>query len=107
MAGDEVFHPFAHVAAAGFGGAAVDDHGEGVHGLHVDHDRHFHQVAFAVADLVVIEAGIAAGDGFQAIVEIEHDFVEWKFIDDLGAAAHVRQVFLDAAAILAEFQDTA
>ena len=60
-----------------------------------------------MADLVVIEAGIAAGDGFQAIVEIEHDFVEWKFIDDLGAAAHVRQVFLDAAAILAEFQDTA
>ena len=54
-----------HAAAAGFGVAAVDDHAERVDRLLVDQDAHLDEVARAVADLVIVEAGIALGCHFS------------------------------------------
>src|SRR3546814_4244124 len=73
VAGDEVLEPLAHVAASRFGGGAVNDHREGVDRLAVDQDVHLDEIALAVPDLVIVEAGIAAADALQAIVEVEHD----------------------------------
>ncbi len=62
-----------------------------------------------MADLVIVEAGIAAADRFQAVVEVEHDFVQRQLVAELGAGvaagADVGQVLLDAAAVLAELED--
>ena len=44
---------------------------------------------------------------FQPVVEIEHHFVERQFVGDLRAAADISQLFLDAAPVLAQFQDGA
>ena len=107
VAGDQVFQPFAHAAAARLCGAAVDDHAQRVDGVAVDEDAHLHKVAFAVADLVVIERRIAARNAFQTVVKIEHHFVQRQFVDQLRAAADIGQLFLDAAPVLTQFQDAA
>jgi hypothetical protein len=60
VAGDQVFQALAHAAASGLCGAAVDDHAQRIDRVAVDEDAHLHKVAFAVADLVVIERRIAA-----------------------------------------------
>ena len=83
----------------------MDDHAQRVDRLVVDQDAHLDQIAFAQADLFVVEAGIAAADAFQAVVEIEHHFVERQFVADLRAAAHIGQAGLDAAAVLAQLED--
>src|SRR3546814_7316752 len=72
MAGDEFLHPFAHVPPARLGSAGVDDHRQRIDILAVDEDRHLDEIALAVADLVIIEAGVAPADRFQPVVEIEH-----------------------------------
>jgi hypothetical protein len=45
--------------------AAVDHHRERIDRLVVDQDRHLDEVALAVADLVIVEAGIALRDDFR------------------------------------------
>ena len=105
MARDQVLQPLAHAAAAGLGARAVDDHGERVDRLVVDEDAHLDEVAGAVADLVIVETGIAARNALQPVIEIEHHLVERQFIGDLRAAADIGQVLLDAAAVLAQLQD--
>ena len=67
------------------GGAAVDDHAQRVDRLLVDQDAHLDEVAGAVADLLIIEAGIAAADALQPVVEVEHHFVERQLVGQLGA----------------------
>ena len=107
MARDQVLQPFAHAAAAFFGHAAVDDQRQRIDRLVVDEDVHLDEVALAAADLFIVEAGIAAADRFKPVVEIEHHFVQRQFVAHLRAAADIGQVRLDAAAVLAQFQDRA
>jgi hypothetical protein len=107
VAGDEVLQALAHAAAAGLGAGAVDDHAERVDRLAVDQDAHLDEVALAVADLVIVEAGIAAADRFQPVVEVEHHFVQRQLVGELGAAGDIGQVLLNAAAVLAELEDRA
>jgi hypothetical protein len=57
MAGDEVLEALAELAAPGLGGGAVDDHAEGVDRLAAGQAVHPDEVAVAVADLVIFEAG--------------------------------------------------
>ena len=56
---------------------------------------------------VVVEAGVALGHGFQAVVEVEDHLVQRQVVDDHRAGAGVGEVELDAAAVLAELQDVA
>jgi hypothetical protein len=58
-----------------------------------------------VADLVVVEAGIAARDRLQPVVKVEHHLVQGQLVGELGAPGDVGQILLDAAAVLAELQD--
>src|SRR6185312_16028241 len=108
VAGDEVFQALAHAAAAGLGVGSVDDHAQRIDRLVVDEDAHLDEVALAVADLVIVEARIAAADRFQAVVEVEHNFVQRKLVAEHGAGvasgADIGQVLLDAAAVLAELE---
>src|SRR6478672_4783964 len=111
VAGDEVLQALAHAAAARLGIAAVDDHRERVDRLIVDEDAHLHEVAGARADLVIVEAGVAAADRLQPVVEVEHHLVQRKLVAEHGAGvaagADVGQVLLDAAAVLAQLQNRA
>ena len=82
----------------------MDDDCQRIHGLGVDQDRHLHKVALLVVLDIVVEAGIALGDRLQPVIEIKHHFIERQAIDRHGAAAHIGQVLLDAAAVLTQLQ---
>ena len=82
----------------------MDDHAQRVDRVAIDQHAHFYKVAFAVADLVVIERGIAARNALQPVVEIEHHFVERQFIDDLRTTTDIGQLLLNAAPVLTQFQ---
>ena len=88
--------------------AAVHQHGERVDGLAVDQDVHLHQIALAVELHVVVEAGVALRNGFQAVVEIQYHFVERQLVDQHHTVlADVFQLLLDATAVFAELEQTA
>src|SRR3546814_8407139 len=76
VARDQILEALAHTAAAAFGGAAVDDHAERVDRLVVDEEAHLDEVARTVADLVIVEASVAARNALQSVVEVEHDLVQ-------------------------------
>ena len=80
----------------------MGDEAERVDGVAVDHDRDADELAFLVAVHGVVEARIAAADGFEAVVEVEDDLVERQAVDGHGAVADVCQVGLLAAAFVAE-----
>ena len=62
----------------------------------------------AVAREVVVERGVAARYGFQAVVEIEHDLVERQFIHQHdAAAAKVFELLLRAALVLEQLENAA
>ncbi len=82
--------------------ALVHDDAERIDRLGVDQDRHLHQLAFLVAHHLVVEAGIAARDRLQPVVEVEHHFVQRQAIDRHGARAGIGELDLLAAALLAE-----
>ena len=85
----------------------MDDHAQRINRVAIDHDAHLHKVAFAVADLVIIERGIATADALQTVVKVEHHFVQRQFVDDLRAPTDIGQLLLHAAPVLAQFQDGA
>src|SRR3546814_6837783 len=107
MTRDQILEALAHPPAPAFGGRAVDDHAERIDGLGIDEDAHLDEIAVAIADLVIVEARIAAADRFEPIVEIEHDFVERQFVRHLRAAADIGEILLDTAALLAQLEDRA
>ena len=94
--------PLAQGAAAPLGLAAMDDDRQRVDRLAVDQDVHQHEVALAVVVDLVVEAGIAAADRFQPVVEIEHDLVQRQAVDQHRAVAGIGQVDLRAAPLLAQ-----
>ncbi len=107
MARDQLLQLLAHGAAAAFGARAVDDHGQRIHRIAIDQDRHLDEIAFLIILDVIIEAGIAAAHRFQPVVEIEHHFVERQLVDHHGARAGIGEFDLAAAAVLAELQHRA
>ena len=56
---------------------------------------------------MIVEAGVTAAHRFQAIVEIEHHFVQRQHVDDHGARAGIGEFHLPAAAVLAQLQHRA
>ena len=104
MRRDQLLELLHHHAAAHFRAGAMHEHRERIHRLGIDEDRHLHEIAGAIIGERIVEARIALRDRLQAIVEIEHDFVEWQVIDRHGALADIGQIDLQPAPFLAEFQ---
>ena len=66
------------------------------------------EVAVPVAGEVVVERGVAARDGLQPVVEIEHDLVERQLVDEHHALlGDVLELLLHAALLLEQRQDAA
>jgi len=80
LAGNEFAHFGDEKFAAFVGELAVDDDGERVDGLSGDQDVELDHGRFPVVGEVVVEGCIAAGDGFEAVVKIEDDFVQRQFV---------------------------
>ena len=70
--------------------------------VELDHGR------LPVAGEVVVERGVSARDGFQAVVEVEHDFVQRQFVLQHDArAADVLETLLLAALLFHQLQNAA
>ena len=82
----------------------MHDHRQRIDRITVHQDRHLHKLAGAVFVDGVIKAGIAAGNRFQPIIEIEHHLVQRQPIDRHRAVAGIGQVDLLAAALGAKRQ---
>ena len=104
---DQVLQPLAERPAAALGLAAVDDDRQRVDRLAVDQDVQLAPGRPRVAVDLVVEAGIAAADRFQPVVEVEHHLVQRQAIDQHRAVAGIGQVELHAAPLLAQLQDRA
>ena len=86
----------------------MHDDRQRVHGIPVDEDIQLHERRRPEAGHMVVEGGVAARNGLQLVVEVEHDFVERQFVgDEHPVRRQVLQRFLDAALVLAQLQDSA
>ena len=54
----------------------MHDAGEGIHGFSVDEHLELDHAVWSVACRLVVEGTIAAGDGFDLVVEVDQDLVE-------------------------------
>src|SRR5215472_4654136 len=86
---------------------AVDDDGQRVHRIAVQEDVELDHVGLAELQEVVVEGGVALGDGLQPIVEVDHDFGEGKVELDVAALAHVLERLVLSALLLGELVDLA
>ena len=107
MAGDELLQFLAHCAATGLGAVAMNHHRKRVDGLLVDEDLHLDEVVRLIAGKLVVEARVPFRHRFKPVMEIEDDFVQRQVIDHHGTGTRVAEVFLNAAAVVAELQDIA
>jgi hypothetical protein len=95
-------------AAAVVGEVAVDDDGERVDGVAADEDVHLDHGRDPGAGEVVVERGVAAGDGLEAVVEVEDDLVERQLVGEHDAGlGDVLDVLLAAALVFDELEDAA
>ena len=90
LARDEFAHLGDQGAAPGLGEVLVDDDGEGVDGVAADEDVHLDHGGDPGAGEGVVEGGVAAGDGLEAVVEVEDDLVEGKLVGDEGRGCRRR-----------------
>ncbi len=58
----------------------MDDHGQGIETLAIDHHVQLDQVGRLVAFFGIVEGGIAMAQRFQAIKEIQHNLRPRQFI---------------------------
>ena len=86
----------------------MHDDRERVDRLLVHEDIELDQRRFPVAGHMIVERPIAPGDRFETVVEIEDDLVERQLVrDEHAVRCQVLEALLDAALLLAEFQDPA
>src|SRR5260221_14497058 len=63
----------------------MTNHGQSVHRFAADQHIQLDEVGFAVAREVIVERSVAARNAFQAVVKIEHDFVQRQFVGEHDA----------------------
>ncbi len=85
----------------------MHDDAQRIDRLSIHQNRHFHEISLAVAIHFILETRIATGAGLEAIVKIEHHFVEWQFIFHQRSGANISEVCLLAAFFGAECQHIA
>ena len=71
---DDVLELPCQNTAVGFRFVAVDDGGERLDGIAGDEHVHLDHFRGAVAGVFVVHRAVAAGHGFEAVVEIDEDF---------------------------------
>ena len=71
LSGDERLEPLDQCLAGRLRIRAVDDEAQRVHGLAVDQHVELHQVAGPIADVGVVEAGVAARSALEQVVEVD------------------------------------
>src|SRR5437660_1407301 len=86
----------------------MHDDGQSIHLFAGHEDVQFRHRRFPVACEVVVQRGITTGNGFQPIVEVEHDLVEWQLIlqHDAGRA-HILEALLLTTLVFHQFQNSA
>src|SRR3989442_6374985 len=85
----------------------VHDDGQGVHGIAVEEDVELDHLRLAELQEVVVERGVALGDGLELVVEVHHDLGEGKVELDVAALAEVLQRLVLAPLVLGELVDLA
>lgn len=86
LASERFAESFANEPGAFDGAIFVDEDAEGVDGFVIDEDGQFSEFCLSVFEKFVVERGVAFGDGFEFVVEIEEDFAEGKFEDEFDAS---------------------
>src|SRR5882724_2296356 len=69
----------------------VGDGGQRVDGVAVEEDVQLHQLRRAEVEELVVEGGVALGDGLELVVEVHHDLGEREVEQDVHALAQVLQ----------------
>ena len=90
------------LATAALGAGAVHDHRERIDFLAIDEHVELDEIGRAVFLEFVVERGIAARHGLQAVEEVHHHFVHRQLEDGVHLAAVVAQVDLHAALLVAQ-----
>jgi hypothetical protein len=86
----------------------VHDHRERIDRIAVHEDVELDERRLPVAGHVIVERRVAARNGLQAIVEVQHDFVERQLVrDEHAVLGDVLQALLDAALLLAQLENAA
>jgi hypothetical protein len=75
---------------------------ERVDRIGVDQDLHLYEIRRPEIGELVVERGIALGYRFEPVVEVEHHLVEGQIVFHHGAVAHIGELDLHAAAVLAQ-----
>ena len=79
----------------------MDQGRQGVHGFTIQQYIQFHEVGPTIANLKIVERGIAFCDTLQLVVEIKHDFSQWHLVVQLDPVS-CQVVLLYQHASLAE-----
>src|ERR1700761_5290652 len=83
----------------------MHDDGERVHGLAGNQDVKLHHGRNAAARKMIVERGVAARRRFQAVVEIQNDFVERQFVQQQHPArADILELLLNPALFFQQLQ---
>ena len=108
VAEDVVPQLFADAAALGVGVVAEDDHGQSVHGVAVEQEVQFDEVALAVLLELVIVAGVTAAAALDGVEEIVDDLTQRQRIVQVHAdVVQILHVDEDAALVLAQIHQAA
>ena len=89
----------ANRATAAFGARSMRNEGKGVDRFIIDQDIDHGQIGLVVAFDLVVEAGIAAADRFEPVVEIEYHLVERQAIDHHGPISGIGKINLLATPV--------
>src|SRR5262249_7531715 len=73
LAGNKLAHLFTQRAASFVGLVTMHDYRKSVDHLTVNPDVQFNQRPRAEVQKLIVEGRVAAADGFQAVIEVEHD----------------------------------
>src|SRR5690606_35638507 len=85
LTGNQLLQPLHQLAAPMIRLVPVDDEGEGVHRLPVQHDIHLDQLGSTVSDQLVIEGSVTARPGFELVEEIVDDLRQVQLVYEIDA----------------------
>ena len=108
LARDQLAQARNELAAAVVGLIAMADEGERVDGLAADEHIELDEIGSPIAGEMVIERSVAARNAFEAIVEIENDFIQRHLVGEHDAGGReIFEIFLNAALLLAKGENAA
>src|SRR5690606_38217946 len=102
LPGNQATHARNHFPAPVACIRSVNNHGKCVHTIAVDQQVDLDYVRVTELQELVIHGGIAAGNRFKAIEEIQHDFGERHFVCELHLPTVVDHVHLYATLCVAQ-----